>query len=183
MLYRNFSVYLSLSDSALNKKRVKQFQSMKNTKKVTGRATLHFEDLEQMLMHCEMLVTVGTKQLGNWSLGENIEHLSLIQNASIDGFPKLMPWPIRMLASLLVKRMLLKRGFPPSGRDMKTINPAPLTASVALENLRTATRRVKCETKRALNPGFGKLTLGEWNRIYLRHAELHLSFCIPLENK
>lgn len=156
---------------------------MKNTKKITGRATLHFEDFDQMLDHCEMLVNVGTKQLGNWSLGENLEHLSLIQNASLDGFPRVMPWPLRVLLSLSLKRFMLKKGFPPSGRDVKTINPDSVTAPVALENLRVATRRVKCEKQRALNPAFGKLTLEEWNQLYLRHAELHLSFSIPLDEK
>jgi hypothetical protein len=50
-----------------------------------------------------------------------------------------------------------------------------------LANLRAATERVKSEMKRCINPGFGILSLPEWNQLYLRHAELHFSYCVPLD--
>jgi hypothetical protein len=150
-----------------------------DTRKVAGRQKLHFDNLDDMLAYAERLVAGGTTQLGNWSLGQVLQHLALIQIASIDGYPKLMPWPIRVLLTLLLKRWFLRNGFPPSGPNVKTLTPEPIEAAVALANLRAATERVKTETKRAENPGFGMMSLAEWNMLYLRHAELHLSFCVP----
>jgi hypothetical protein len=132
-----------------------------------------------MLAEAERLVKGGTTQLGNWSLGQVLQHLALIQAASIDGYPKLMPWPIRFLLTVCLKKWMLRKGFPPSGPNMKTLSPEPIDAAVALANLRAATDRVKHETQRSPNPGFGRMSLEEWNLLYLRHAELHLSFCLP----
>ena len=56
-----------------------------------------------------------------------------------------------------------------------------ITPAAALANLRAATGRGKRESKRSPNPGFGTLSLAEWNLLYLRHAELHLSYCVPLD--
>jgi len=153
-----------------------------NTKKVHGRLRLHFDDLDEMLAYAERLVAGGTTQLGNWSLGQVLQHLALIENASIDGYPKLFPRPVRFLLRVFFKRWLLRKGFPPSGPNVKTLTPEPIEAAVAQANLRAATERVKKETKRSENPGFGKMSLEEWNQLYLRHAELHLSFCVPKGN-
>jgi len=152
-----------------------------DTRKVTGRVRVRFDSLDEMLAYAERLVAGGTKQLGNWSLGQNLQHLALIQNASIDGFPRLMPWAVRVLLKYLCKRWMLKYGFPPSGPNVKTLSPEPIDAPAALANLRAATERVKNETKRAPNPGFGEMSLAEWGLLYLRHAELHLSYCAPLD--
>lgn len=154
-----------------------------NTKRVKGRVSLHFDTLDEMLAYAERLVQSGTKQLGNWSLGQNLEHLALIQIASIDGYPPgvQFPWPVRFLLKHLFKKWLLRRGFPPSGPNVKTLTPEPIDAAVALEHLRTATARVQSEGKRVANPGFDEMTLEEWNQLYLRHAELHLGFCVPLK--
>jgi hypothetical protein len=142
---------------------------------------LRFASLDEVLAYAERLVAGGTKQLGNWSLGQNLQHLALIQNASIDGYPRLMSWPIRILLTYLFKKWMLGKGFPPSGPNVKTLDPEPIDAALALANLRAATERVKNETKRSLNPGFGEMSLAEWNLLYLRHAELHLSYCVPLD--
>jgi hypothetical protein len=153
-----------------------------DTRKVTGRQKLQFDNLDAMLAYAERLVHGGTKQLGNWSLGQNLQHLALIQNASIDGYPKLFPWPVRFLLRLLFKRWMLRHGFPPSGPNVKTLTPEPIEATAALANLRAATERVKDDTKRSPNPGFGEMSLDEWNQLYLRHAELHLSYCVPSDD-
>ena len=152
-----------------------------NTKKVEGRPKLHFDDLDQMLAYAEKLVNGGTKQLGNWSLGQNLQHLAMTENASIDGFPNLLAAPLRFLLKVLFKKRFLRNGLPPTGPKFKTLESEPIDAKVALANLRAATERVKKETKRSTNPGFGDMTLEEWQLLYLRHAELHLSFSVPTE--
>ncbi len=47
-------------------------------------------------------------------------------------------------------------------------------------NLRQAIHRLQTEEKRAPNPVLGKLTREEWDRLHCRHAELHLSFLVPI---
>lgn len=153
---------------------------MLDTRKAIGRRKLRFDSLDSMLCDAEQLVRLGTHQVGNWSLAQNLDHLAKTQIASIDGFPKLLPVFIRVPVSLLLKRWFLKHGVPPSGPKTSTFTPPDdLTAETALHNLRAATVRVTRETKRSPNPVFGRMTMEEWNLLYLRHAELHLSFCIP----
>jgi hypothetical protein len=123
-----------------------------NTKKVAGRQKLHFDTLDELLAHAERLVSGGTTQLGNWSLGQVLQHLALIQIASIDGFPRLMPWLLRGALRLFFKKWMLHKGFPPSGPNVNTLNPEPIEAPVALANLRAATERVRNETR--TKPGF-----------------------------
>jgi hypothetical protein len=151
-----------------------------DTRKVAGRRKLHFDNLDEMLADAERLVAGGSTQLGNWSLGQVLQHLALVENASIDGFPKLFPWPLRLLLKSLFKKRFLTKRFPPSGPNVKNyLPPPPVEAAVALENLRAATERVRREAKRSPNPGFGEMSLEEWSLLYLRHAELHLSYCLP----
>ncbi|MBX9787841.1 MAG: DUF1569 domain-containing protein [Pirellulales bacterium] len=35
------------------------------------------------------------------------------------------------------------------------------------------------ETRRVPHPVIGRLSVDQWNRFHLRHAELHLSFFVP----
>jgi hypothetical protein len=65
-----------------------------DTRKVAGRRKLHFNSLDEVLADAERLVAGGSTQLGNWSL-------ALVENASIDGFPELFPWPIRLLLKVV----------------------------------------------------------------------------------
>lgn len=154
-----------------------------DTRKIKGRVRLRFNNLDEMLAYAEKLVASGTRQLGNWSLGQNLQHLALTQIASIDGFSMQFPLPIRFLLKIVFKRWMLRNRFFPSGPSVRTPTlPDPIDDQTALENLRAATHRVQTEEERAPNPGFGVMSLAEWNLLYLRHAELHLSYCVPISN-
>src|SRR5262249_21773604 len=100
-----------------------------NTKKVEGRLNLQFDNLDEMLAYADRLVAAGTTQLGNWSLGQVFQHLALIENASIDGYPKLFPRPLRFLLRVFFKSWVLRKGFPPSGPNVKTLTPEPIEAT------------------------------------------------------
>src|SRR5262245_5437901 len=50
-----------------------------DTRRVAGRQKLRFADLDEMLAYAERLVSGGSTQLGNWSLGQVLQHLALIQ--------------------------------------------------------------------------------------------------------
>jgi hypothetical protein len=57
-----------------------------------------------------------------------------------------------------------------------------VSLSAALENLRKAIARCRSETADAEHPFLGKLASQEWNSLYLRHAELHMSFVFAGES-
>ncbi len=46
-------------------------------------------------------------------------------------------------------------------------------------NLKTAIQPLHLEPQRMPSPFLGKLTKDEWDRLHMRHAELHLSFFVP----
>lgn len=152
------------------------------TRNVVGRREVRYASLDAMLADAERLAGGDVETLGNWTLGQILEHLALIQEASIDGYPSMMPAPVRWFVTTFLKRRFLTRGFPPSGPKMKrTLQPETLDEAAALQHLRRATERVRTETRRAKNPVFGEMTLEEWEQLYLRHAELHLSFVRPVQ--
>ena len=47
-----------------------------------------------------------------------------------------------------------------------------------LRSLRAAIERCQTENSRAEHPAFGKLTREEWDKLNLRHAELHMSYAV-----
>jgi hypothetical protein len=151
-----------------------------NTKTVAGRRVLHFNSLDEVVVDATRLVSSpNTRMLGNWPLAQLLTHLATAINGSIDGISARAPWYVR-IAAPLIKRRLLTRGMPPGFRLPRQVEPAffPSAASpqAALETFRSEVARTKNEMMSARHPVLGKLSHNEWNRLHLRHAELHLSF-------
>ena len=46
----------------------------------------------------------------------------------------------------------------------------------ALAHLKQSVQRLKTETDRKPSPILGRLSVDEWNRLHVRHAEMHMSF-------
>ena len=149
-----------------------------NTKRVQGRRTVSYKSIDDLLQDAEQLASSEVLQLGNWSLGQNLVHLAMTLNGSIDGFDFLLPAPVRWLMTLLMKKKYLQE-IPAGFKTAAKYTPEPTSPEAGLEALRAAAARLEKEPKRALHPAFGKLTLEEWNQFHLRHAEMHLSFIVP----
>jgi hypothetical protein len=148
-----------------------------------ARRKLSFDSLDEVISDAERLVeSPNSKTLGAWPLGQLCTHLAMAINGSIDGIEDRAPLPVRMLGPLL-KRWILARGMSPGFKLPKqreaVFFPAATSAQEGLDKLRAAACRVKTERMTAQHPAFGKLTHDEWNRLHLRHAELHLSFAVP----
>jgi hypothetical protein len=154
-----------------------------NTKTVQGRRRLSFQSIDEVVADAEKLVaSPDTKMLGNWPLCQNLTHLAMAINSSIDGISAKAPWFIRLLRPF-IKGRILKKGMP-AGFYLPKVHEAaffPPAASnqVAFEQLRSAASRSKNERMTARHPVLGKLTHEEWAQFHLRHAELHLSFAVP----
>jgi hypothetical protein len=155
-----------------------------DTSNVTGRRQLQFNCIDDMLADVERLAqSKEVRALGNWSGGQVLRHLTIIMNGSIDGVPPMMPGAVRFMIRLLAKRRILSRpmapGFKLPARAAMLI-PPETTWEEGLNEFRRAAGRLKSESARKQHPAFGPLTREEWDRLHCRHAELHLSFLVPV---
>lgn len=150
------------------------------------RRTLRFESLDDILADAERAVTEGYRTIAEWTLGQQLRHIAILMNASIDGFRFNVPLPMQWFVRLFMKRRMLERGLP-SGIKLKgdvrrMLYPHECTDQEGLDELRTAIHRLKTETQREPSPIFGPLDREQWRQFHCRHAELHLSFAIPAKS-
>lgn len=153
-----------------------------NTKNVTGRRELHFNNFDELLADVEQLAAGEVRTLGNWSFAQVLLHLARALDSAIDGAPFSFPAPIQWLMSLLMKKRFLTKPMTPGFKlpaKAGRLIPEESSLAEALEVFRTAIERSKNETNRARHGGFGKLTREESDQFHLRHAEMHLSFMVP----
>lgn len=154
------------------------------TSEVTGRRALCFESYTDLLLDAEFMVLDEVLMLGNWTLGQVFLHLAKSMHASIDGIHGSVSGWRRLTVRMLYGRQLLT-GPMPAGLRLPpevadSLLPEPITAEDGLAALREAVQRLSFETERARHPLLGELSLDEWDSFHLRHAELHLSFALPV---
>ena len=80
------------------------------TTPATQRRRLRFESLDEVLADAENLAVLPTRQLGNWSLGQNLMHLATVYEKSIDGTIFRPGWLLRVFAKVFMplwKRLYL----------------------------------------------------------------------------
>jgi Protein of unknown function (DUF1569) len=153
------------------------------TAKLEGRRKLDYASLEDVLADADRLSSGPVRVLGNWSEGQVFRHLALAYNGSIDGISMTFPWPMRLVARIFKKKLLagaMPPGFKLPSDGAKALGPAPTTAEEGLAELRAAVARLEREPHRAKHPMFGQVSRDEWTRIHLMHANLHMSFLVPL---
>ena len=156
-----------------------------NTKKVTGRRSLKYRTLDDLLEEAGRLSAAEVMMLGNWSLGQVFRHLALAINGSMDGFSFRMSFPVVLASHLFLKKWMLARGFPAGFRLFgrgASVMPGETSTADGLAALRAAITRFKRGTARFPHPVFGKMSSNDWHQFHLRHAELHLSFALPQTN-
>lgn len=157
-----------------------------NTKQVEGRRAVRYENFDNLLADVNQLAAGKVRILGNWSLGQILSHLAKVYECSIDEFPFLMPAPLRFLFGVVMKRRFLNRPLPTGFQLPKKASdliPAEIDPAEASALLAKAIDRLKNERQRSPHPALGRLTVDEWNALHLRHAEMHLSFVLPIEQE
>lgn len=156
-----------------------------NTKTVAGRREVHYASFAELLADAERLAAGDVQMLGNWSLGQIFRHLAKAIHSSIDGAEFRAPWVLRWFATRFLKRRFLERGIPPGfqipSRNKPQFHPEDADAQTGLAELRDAIHRVTTESKRGENAILNRLTKDESDRFQLRHAELHMSFAVPVD--
>ena len=74
----------------------------------------------------------------------------------------------------------MRAGFQLPTSATALLPPADATVEDGLIALREAVDRYQVELPKAPHPFFGKLTREEYVCLSLRHAELHMSFVVPV---
>lgn len=154
------------------------------TAEVTGRRTLVFHDFGEILRDVDRLAATEPKLLGNWSLGQICQHLANAINIALDGTRVRTPWAFYVIGPLVKKRILasgMRPGFQLNEKSATALLPGPATTATGVAALHQAIERWRGEPQRHRHPFFGRMTTDEWDRLHLRHAELHLSFVLPSE--
>ena len=154
-----------------------------NTGKVTGRHTLRFASIDDAIAEAQRVATNPCRLLGNWSVGQNLDHLARTLRVSFDGPYIMAPWFARTFIAPFMKKTFVEKAMP-SGflftKQMEAFRPDDkATAAVAIEKFCKQFSRLKLETPTAPHPFFGMLTRDEWVGVQLRHCEMHLSFLAP----
>jgi len=158
-----------------------------DTGKVVGRRELRFESIDQVLADVDRLVEAERsgrlKRLGNWTLGQTLGHLATWVEYSYTGAPLKVPFFIRWMLRLRKQKFLyepMRAGVWIPRVEGGTLATEPMPLDEALERLRRALQRLKAEAPTPPSVIFGPLTHEEWIANHLRHAEVHLSFMVPI---
>jgi len=154
--------------------------------KTSTRRSLRFDRIDQVLADIDSLAeaeTNGTARcLGNWTFGQNLNHLATWVDYAYEGLPYKIPFVIRCVARPLKKRILtkpMKPGMRLPNTSGGTLATEVVATDEALSHLRKTLARLACECPVRPHPMFGPMHHDEWIALHLRHAELHLSFISP----
>ncbi len=154
------------------------------TKKVTGRRKIRYESFADLLADAKALAASDSHALGNWSLGQTLMHLGNAMHGSIDGPMFNVPWYIKAVGRLFLRRRLIYGPFPaglnpPRSARQRLMPQESVSFEDGLQRLESGIARLKNEEQRMVHPLTGPLTREQWDRFHLTHAELHMSFHVP----
>lgn len=160
--------------------------SMINTRKAARRPlSFHCTGcLKDELARIDAAHRAGSlRQTGNWTPGENLDHVANMWEFSFDGFPPeaRVPIFIRVIARLMKGRMTSGKTLPagfqiPKGGDYMRPR-AGCAFDQGMSRLQLVLDRLdRGERMTVASPAFGPLTHDEWMRLHLAHAQLHLGF-------
>ena len=162
-----------------------------NTAKAPRRtlAIASFAELRLELDRIARAHAAGTlKYTGNFEGGPIFMHLALPIRYAVDGFPMMAPWPIRVLANLVLLPMIKRKPFSPGfklGRKTQAqIFPQEVSFADGLGALQTEVQRVEAGQQMTKpHAFFGPMPHDDWVRYNLKHADLHLGFLEPGETR
>jgi hypothetical protein len=157
-----------------------------DTGKVTGRRTLRFNSIQDVLADVDRLAAADRadklRALGNWTLGQALGHLATWAEYSFCGAPLKPPFLIKLILRMGKKKFLngsMRTGVRIPKVPGGTLGTENLPLDQAMPRYRAALEHLGRECPAQPNIIFGPLTHDEWINLNLRHAELHLSFFVP----
>lgn len=146
---------------------------------------LHFDDLTAAVEETRSLLKSGYNARGNWTLGQVCRHLVLVQNPSVDGYPKWMSF-FACLRPLMRRFLLPKLLGGDSPRGIRTASafmpPNDVNDADEVEAFAASVQRFhQHRGDYAAHPAFGRMNRGQIEEIHSAHAAHHLRFLSPLK--
>lgn len=147
---------------------------------------LRFDDLDQAVQEAHSLLASGYRRHGNWSLGQICHHLILVQDPSVEGYPKWMSL-FAFLRPVMRRTLLPKLLGGDSPRGIRTasmfVPPDDVTDAGEVDAFaRSVARFHEHEGDYAPHPAFGRLPRHRIEEIHASHAAHHLRFLQPSPN-
>jgi len=151
-----------------------------DTQQVASRRELSFKNFDDVLADAERCATGPCHTVGNWSVGQILSHLARAMRLSTAELGYWAPWPARLYIRWFVVPKILRRGmtagFQLPANATSRLVPEPTSAAEGLAALRDAVEGFRHRVEVPPHPMFGTLSRDTWERMHLRHAELHLGF-------
>ncbi len=153
------------------------------TPQTTSIRELHFGNLNDIVFDAESRRELISDVGGVVVQGQILEHLAVSLDCSFDGFPFQAPWFLRKLVSPFIKNGFITKpmraGFKLPA-NAGALSPGDVSVEEGLAHLKKAVARYETETPNVHHPVFGRMARQEWVSLGLRHAELHMSFVVPV---
>src|SRR5262245_61721492 len=134
------------------------------TGKVTGRRTLHFETIDQMMAEVDRLVEAERaghlKRLGNWTFGQILGHLATWAEYGYTGSPLNPPFFIKWILRLRKHKFIwqpMAAGVKIPGVKGGTLGTEPMSTDEGLARFRRVMERLKKEPPTHPHNVFGQL--------------------------
>ena len=144
---------------------------------------LHFDNLDAAVNDARVLHDGGYDALGNWTLGQICRHLRLVQDPSVNGYPKWMSMFafVRPAMRWWLLPKLLSGDSPRGIRTTSTfVPPADLNDAEELEAFTASVSRLqRHDGPFAPHPAFGRQPRERILEIHTAHAAHHLRFLLP----
>ena len=156
---------------------------MQMTGPTPKRRPLDFQTLAEVQADVSWLVEAGYDRLGDWSLAQVCDHLTLFMRQSLEGFEFRLPLPLQWIGRRVALPLTLRRRRMPAGMR----SPSSLLPPTTQTGDREAVDRLSLMLDRVSQHGgelepsplFGRMSREQWRQIHLIHASHHLSFLIP----
>lgn len=144
---------------------------------------LDFGDLNDAVTEARTLLSNGYSKHGHWSVGQICRHLVLVQDSSVDGYPKWMSF-FAFLRPVMRRILLPKVLSGDSPRGIRTasmfVPPADLDDAREVEAFAASVARFYAHVgDYAPHPAFGRLPRERIEQIHSAHAAHHLRFLAP----
>ncbi|MFI4873708.1 MAG: DUF1569 domain-containing protein [Blastopirellula sp. JB062] len=142
--------------------------------------SLKFDSLDAAVDEAHSLLAAGYERQGNWSLGQICRHLTLVQDPSVDGYPRWMSL-FAFLRPAMRTWLLPKLLSEDSPRGIRTASifqpPVELADADEVDRFAQSVARLHAYPGQyAPHPAFGRLPREQILEIHAAHAAHHLRF-------
>ena len=120
---------------------------------------------------------------GNWTPGENLDHIALNWEFAFDGPPPeaRVPFILRLVGPFVKRRFTSGKTLPSGFKIPKSASYMEPRPGCSFEDGRARLQRIldrldRGERMTQRSPAFGAMSHDEWMGLNLAHAQLHLGF-------